>query len=279
LVENEHPKLSMRKQCKLLGISRSTVQYVPVAECEEDRKIKRALDELYMRDPCLGIRKIVLILQRDYDIVVNRKRVARLREEMGLRTNYREPRTSVPNEAHKKYPYLLKDYAVTTPNAVWCSDITYVPMSGGNAFLCVVMDWATRKVLGWAVSNTMDVSLCIDALKMAYIGSEQMPDIMNTDQGSQFTSEQWVAELEQKGVRISMDGRGRYLDNIFIERLWRSVKYENIYIRNYESIRELRAGLAKWFKDYNDWRPHDALGGLTPEAFYNEYLLKAERAA
>lgn len=267
LVEKEHPCLSVRTQCGLLSVSRSTVEYEVVLESAEDLKIKRIMDEIFLRDPCIGTRKIVTLLERDFGLDVNRKRVQRLRRDMGLFTIYRGPRTSVPNSTHEKHPYLLRDLDVTAPNQVWCSDITYVPMPHGNAFMCAVMDWKSRKVLGWAVSNTMDVSLCLAALAMAF-KSGDVPEIMNTDQGSQFTAQEWLEKLKGEGIKISMDGKGRWMDNVFIERLWRSVKHDDIYLREYATIGELEKGMKRWFKNYNEWRPHDALDGATPAAFH-----------
>jgi len=263
LVEKEHPCLSVRAQCELLEVSRSTLDYEIVCESAEDLTIKRIMDEIYLRDPCMGTRKIAIILERDHGLLVNRKRVRRLRGEMGLWTIFRGPKTSVPNNTHVKFPYLLRELVVIAPNQVWCSDITYVPMPHGNAFLCAVMDWKSRKVLGWAVSNTMDVALCLAALKMA-LQSGVVPEIFNTDQGSQFTSQEWVQMLQSLGIQISMDGKGRWMDNVFIERLWRSVKHDDIYLYEYGTMAELEMGLGRWFTNYNHWRPHAALGGMTP---------------
>ena len=224
LLEKEHPKISMRRQCELLGVARSTVDYVPVQEDPEDVLIKRLLDEIYLKDPCLGSRRLVTVLDRDYGLKVNRKRVQRLRDEMGVETIWCRPRTTIPDDGHRKYPYLLRNLAITAPDEVWCADITYVPMERGHAYLCAVMDWHSRKVLGWALSNTMDVGLCMDALERALESTGRVPGIFNTDQGSQFTSAEWTGRLEGLGVKVSMDGRGRWMDNVFIERLWRSVK-------------------------------------------------------
>ena len=269
LVDYKHPKLSLRAQCELLSVSRSSLHYEPVAECPEDLKIKRIMDEIHLRDPCIGTRRIVMLLERDYGLCVNRKRVQRLRCEMGMETIYCRHRTSMPNREHVKFPYLLRERNIVRADEVWCADITYVPMAHGNAFLCVVMDWFSRKVLGWAVSNTMDVTLCLRALARAVSDcGGVLPEIFNTDQGSQFTSQEWVAALQEKGIAISMDGKGRWMDNVFIERLWRSVKYEDIYLRGYASIEELRTGLTRWFGDYNHWRPHQIFGGATPATIY-----------
>jgi putative transposase len=269
LVDYKHPKLSLRAQCELLSVSRSSLNYVPLLASPEELKIMRIMDEIYLRDPCIGVRRIVMLLAREHGLLVNRKRVSRLRRVMGIETIYCRPRTSIPDRAHVKFPYLLRGKNITRANEVWCSDITYVPMAHGNAFLCVVMDWYSRKVLGWAVSNTMDVALCLTALARALKACDGvLPEIFNTDQGSQFTSQEWVAALQSRCIAISMDGKGRWMDNVFVERLWRSVKYEDIYLRGYADIEELKAGLTRWFGDYNDWRPHQIFGGATPATIY-----------
>ncbi len=260
----------MRRQCELLDVARSSVDYQPVAESEEDRRIKRTLDEIYLIDPCLGSRRLVTVLKRDYGLKVNRKRVQRLRREMGLEAIWCKPRTSIPEEAHRKYPYLLRKLPVTRPDQVWCADITYVPMPGGHAYLCAVMDWYSRKVLGWAVSNTMDTGLCLRAFHQALVATGRIPEIFNTDQGCQFTSAEWTEGLLELGVKISMDGRGRWMDNVFIERLWRSLKYEEIYLREHATVPELESGLEAWFERYNSWRPHEALGNRTPAEVHNQ---------
>jgi len=279
LVERSDPDLSLRTQCQLLGISRSTLDYRPVAECAEDLKIKRWMDEIYLRDPCLGTRRLRTLLERDHGIIANRKRLQRLRQEMGIETIWCRPSTSAPDDTHRKYPYLLRDLKVSRPNQVWCADITYVPMPHGHAYLCVVMDWYSRKVLGWTVSNTMDAALCQSALATAVAQSVSLPEIFNTDQGSQFTSQEWIAELTGLGIQISMDGRGRWMDNVFIERLWRSVKYEEIYLREHGTLPTLEAGLRRWFEQYNTWRPHQALGNRTPHQVHEEDGRLLEEAA
>jgi putative transposase len=258
----------MRRQCELLGVARSSVEYEAVPESSEDLKTKRLLDKIYLEDPCLGSRRLVTILDREHGLKINRKHLQRLRREMGLEAIWCRPRTSLPDGTHKKYPYLLRDLVVVRPDQVWCADITYIPMPGGHAFLCAVMDWHSRYVLGWAVSNTMDVGLCLSALNSAQTNTGQVPEIFNTDQGCQFTSEEWTSSLRKLGVRISMDGKGRWMDNVFIERLWRSVKYEEIYLREHATIPVLERGLARWFGRYNAWRPHQALGNLTPQTVY-----------
>lgn len=271
-MEKSNPKMSVRKQCRLLGVARSSVDYEPVEESPEDLALKRLLDEIYLADPCLGSRRLVAVLERDYDRKVNRKRLCRLRREMGLEAIWCKPRTSIDGEAHHKHPYLLRKLRIDRPDQVWCADITYVPMERGHAYLCAVMDWHSRKVLGWEVSNTMDTGLCVRALEQAVAASGRTPEIFNTDQGCQFTCEEWTAGLVQLGVRISMDGRGRWMDNLFIERLWRSLKYEDIYLRGYTTIPALEAGLERWFGRYNAWRPHQALGNLTPDQVYQTRL-------
>ena len=278
LVEKNHPKLSMRKQCELLGVARSTVSYQAVPEDPEDIRIKRLLDEIYMVDPCLGSRKLVTVLKRDHGVDINRKRVQRLRREIGHEAIWCKPRTSIPDHGHRKYPYLLRDLKITRPDQVWCTDITYVPMPGGHAYLCAVMDWYSRKVLGWAVSNTMETGLCLEALENALTATGRVPEIFNTDQGCQFTSTEWTGRLLDLGIKISMDGRGRWMDNVFIERLWRSIKYEEIYLFEHSTVTALRAGVGKWFVRYNDWRPHETLGNLTPEAFYQNALTGPDEA-
>ena len=269
-MDKKHPKVSVRRQCILLGVARSTVDYEPVAQREEDRQIKVLLDQIYLEDPTLGSRRLVTILERDHGLKVNRKRVRRLRREMGQESIWCRPRTSVADKAHRKYPYLLRGLQITAPDQVWCADITYVPMPGGHAYLCAVMDWYSRKVLGWAVSNTMDTTLCLRALESAVANAGCTPEIFNTDQGCQFTSEEWTSRLEELGVKISMDGRGRWMDNVFIERLWRSVKYEEVYLHEHGTVPELIHGLSRWFERYNTWRPHQALGNLTPDKVYQD---------
>jgi putative transposase len=229
-----------------------------------------AMDRIYLRDPCLGSRRLPEVLLRDYGLRVNRKRIQRLRRKMGLETIWCRPRrTSLPEKSHRKYPYLLRDLEVGRPDQVWCADITYVRMPRGHAYLCAVMDWFSRKVLGWRVANTMDAELCLGALSDAVESrAGRLPEIFNTDQGSQFTSEEWTGRLEELGIAVSMDGKGRWMDNVFIERLWRSVKYEEIYLREHATLPELRAGLEEWFCRYNRWRPHQALGNRTPEEVY-----------
>ncbi len=233
------------------------------------------LKNTYLKDPSAGSRRIASLFERQGESV-NRKRVQRLRREMGIRTIYCQPHTSIPNKAHQKYPYLLSKVMITRSNQVWCTDITYVPMPRGHVYLCCILDWYSRKVLSWEVSNTMDGSLCQKALLGAIKQSNTLPEIFNTDQGSQFTSTEWISELSKRGIAISMDGKGRWRDNIYIERFWRSIKYECIFLKEYSTLPSLENGLKTWIKQYNMWRPHQGLGNKTPQQFYQEGLHKKE---
>ena len=210
--------------------------------------------------------------KRDHGVDINRKRVQRLRREIGREAIWCKPRTSIPDHSHRKYPYLLRDLKITRPDQVWCTDITYVPMPGGHAYLCAVMDWYSRKVLDWAVSNTMETGLCLEALDNAMTATGCIPEIFNTDHGCQFTSTEWTGRLLDLGIKISMDGRGRWIDNVFIQRLWRSIKYEEIYLFEHFTVTTLQAGVGKRLVRYNDWRPHETLGNLTSAAFYQNAL-------
>jgi len=269
LVEKKHPQLSVRAQCKILGVARSALNYKPVEESEEDARIMRILDEIYTMDPSVGSRRLPTVLERDHGIKANRKRIQRLRRKMGIETIWCRPRrTSIPDNGHRKYPYLLRDRVVEYADEVWCADITYLPMAHGHAYLCAVMDWHSRKVLGWAVSNTMDAALTEKAVADAVVQCLGLPDIFNTDQGSQFTSPEWTGRLEGLGIKVSMDGKGRWMDNVFIERLWRSYKYEDLYLKEYATLAELEVGIRQWMERYNTWRPHQNLGNKTPAQVY-----------
>lgn len=269
LVEKNHPKLSVRQQCELLAVSRSNLSYRPVEEDPEDARIMRILDEIYMKDPCMGSRRLGEVLERDHGIKANRKRIQRLRRKMGIETIWCRPRrTSIPDNGHRKYPYLLRERVVEFADEVWCADITYIRMPHGHAYLCAVMDWYSRKVLGWAVSNTMDSALTGKAVAAAVAQCGGLPEIFNTDQGSQFTSPEWTGRLEGLGIKVSMDGKGRWMDNVFIERLWRSLKYEDIYLKGYATVGDLEEGIRQWFERYNTWRPHQNLGNKTPANVY-----------
>ena len=264
-MEPEHSEISVRRQCDLLGVSRSGLYYQAVGESAENLMLMRLIDEQYTRRPFYGSRRMTISL-REQGYTVNRKRVARLMEAMGLEAVYPKPKLSQPGEGHKIYPYLLEGVEVTRINQVWSTDLTYIRMAEGFVYLVAVMDWFSRFVLSWAVSVTMEWDFCVEALKRAF--RRGRPEIFNSDQGSQFTSEKFTGELESRGIAVSMDGRGRCLDNIFIERLWRSLKYEEVYLKDYESVAEARAGIARYFQFYNHSRLHQSLGQQTPAAIY-----------
>ena len=245
---------------------RSSFYHRPVGETAETLALMRLIDAQFLETPWYGSRQMARHLRRDgYE--VGRKRVRRLMGRMGLAPIYQRPRTTVPHPEHRIYRYLLRDLVVDRPNQVWCADLTYIPMRRGFLYLVAVMDWATRKVLAWRVSNTMDTAFCVEALQEA-LARFGRPEIFNTDQGSQFTSADFTDVLRGAQVRISMDGRGRWMDNVFIERLWRSLKYECVYLHAFETGSELRAGLTRWISYYNAQRPHSTLGGRTPDEAY-----------
>lgn len=252
--------MSIATQCKLLNLSRSTCYYIPKKESDENLRLMRSVDEIYLRWPFYGSRRIA------EELGVNRKRVQRLMRRMGIEAIGPKRRTTWPAKGHKKYPYLLRNVEITYPNHVWSTDITYVPMRHGFLYLVAVMDWFSRYVLAWRLSNTLDGSFCLEALDDAL--SQDRPEIFNSDQGSQFTSAAFTSRLESLGIAISMDGRGRALDNVFIERLWRSVKYEEVYRREYEDGWQAEASLADYFKFYCHERRHQSLDYQTPAAVY-----------
>lgn len=261
MIETSHPRLSIRRQCDLVGLNRATYYHQPASETELNLALMRVIDEEYTRAPFYGYRRMTARLkQRGY--VVNRKRVARLMRVMGLQAIYPRPRTSRPDQQHKKYPYLLRGLTITHPNQVWSADITYVPMAQGFMYLVAIMDWFSRFVLTWQLSNTLDGLFCLEALRLAL--QQGQPEIFNTDQGVQFTAHDFADKLEANGIRISMDSQGRAFDNIFIERLWRSLKYEDIYINDYGSVPALETGLGNYFQLYNNERPHQSLAYRTP---------------
>jgi putative transposase len=266
MIEPEHPELSIVWQCELVSISRSGFYYQPAGETPLNLELMRLIDRQFLETPWYGSRQMARHLRRA-GYTVGRKRVRRLMAKMGLEPIYQRPRTTVPHPEHQVYPYLLRELVIERPNQVWCADITYIPMQHGFLYLVAVMDWATRKVLSWRVSNTMDADFCMEALEEA-LARFGKPEIFNTDQGSQFTSPRFTAVLRAAGVRISMDGRGRWMDNVFIERLWRSLKYECIYLHAFETGSALRAGLRDWIGYYNVRRPHSALAGRTPDEAY-----------
>lgn len=262
LIEPDHPRLSIVRQCELVALSRSSFYHRPVGENSENLALMRRIDEQFLETPWYGSRQMARHLRRQ-GRVVGRKRVRRLMAKMGLAAVYQRPRTTVPHPEHRIWPYLLRDLSIDRPDQVWCADITYIPMRRGFLYLVAVMDWASRKVLAWRLSNTLDAEFCIEALEEA-LARYGRPEIFNTDQGSQFTSPRFTGLLTEAGVRVSMDGRGRWMDNVFIERLWRSMKYECVYLHAFETGSEARAGLGRWITYYNTDRPHSALGGKTP---------------
>lgn len=265
LVERKHRRLSMARQCRLLGLTRSTVYYHKRPTPEEDLALMAAMDKQYLRTPFFGSRRMQAWLQAQGQ-QVNRKRVRRLMHLMGLEALYQRPRTTTASAADPKHPYLLRGMVITRPNQVWAADITYIPMAHGFLYLVALMDWHSRYVLAWRLSNTLDSAFCMDALEDAL--SKGAPEIFNTDQGSQFTSAAFTGLLKEREIRISQDGKGRYRDNIFVERLWRSVKYEEVYIKAYSQVLEARAGIGSYLMFYNEERPHQALGYRTPGEVY-----------
>ena len=272
VVDHRHPSLSIVRQCRLLDISRSGVYYQPKGISEDDLVHMKLIDRQYLATPFYGARKIAAWL-KSQDYRVNRKRIRRLMRIMGLKAIYRRPRTSKPASGHKIYPYLLSGMKITRPNQVWAADITYIPMARGFLYLVAIIDWYSRYVLSWKLSNTLDADFCVEALEEAL--EKGKPEIFNTDQGSQFTGEAFTGLLKQHGIRISMDGKGSYNDNLFIERLWRSVKYEEVYLKAYQDGREARTGLGNYFRFYNIERPHQTHGYRTPAEVYTSNPLEA----
>jgi putative transposase len=266
MIRRAHSDLSLSRQCRLLSISRSSFYYAPKGESPENLALMRRIDELFLKYPFYGSRQMVRQLRRE-GIRIGRHRVRRLMRLMGLEAIYQAPRTSEPHPAHRVYPYLLKGLAIERPNQVWCADITYIPVQRGFLYLVAVMDWATRHVLAWRLSNTMDTRFCIEALNEA-LTRYGRPEIFNPDQGSQFTSCDFTGVLKDAGVAISMDGRGRFMDNIFIERLWRSLKYEAVYLHELTDGFKTERVISEWIGFYNTERPHSALAGQTPAEAY-----------
>ena len=266
MIERANPKLSITRQCRLLSISRSSFYYAGKGESEANLALMRRIDELFMKYPFYGSRQMARHLQREGE-TVGRHRVRRLMRLMGLEAIYQAPRTSDPHPAHRIYPYLLRGMEINRANQVWCSDITYIPVQHGFLYLVAIMDWATRKVLSWRLSNTMDAGFCVDALRDA-LARHGKPEIFNTDQGSQFTSAAFTDVAKDAGIAISMDGRGRCMDNIFIERLWRSLKYEAVYLCEMTDGFVAERVIGDWLDFYNTERPHSSLGGKTPAEIY-----------
>lgn len=263
LIDRDHPQLSVRRQAALVSVNRNRLDAKRPRLSDEDLAICKELDAIHLERPYFGSRRMVYELcRRGFE--VGRGRVRRLMRFMGMRTTYPRPRTSIQADDDPVYPYLLRGLEIDRPNQVWCSDITYIPMRRGFAYLVVIMDWHSRAILSWRLSNTLDAGFCLDALQDAAETAGGWPEILNTDQGCQFTSRAWIDLAESNGVRVSMDGRRRWIDNVMVERFWRSLKYEDVYLREYRDLVELEGGLVAWIDFYNRERPHQALANATP---------------
>jgi putative transposase len=267
MIEPSNDNLSITAQCRLLSISRSGLYYAPKGESPLNLKLMRLIDEQFLRTPFYGSRQMARHLRRE-GYCIGRHRVRRLMRLMGIEAIYQKPRTSDPHPDHKIYPYLLRNLSITKPNQVWCTDITYIPIKRGFLYLVAIMDWHSRKVLSWRLSNTMDRRFCVEALEDALM-IHGKPEIFNTDQGSQFTSCDFTDVLKAHEIKISMDGKGRWMDNVFIERLWRSMKYECVYLKAFETGVQARAEIGAWMNFYNHHRPHSTFNGQTPDEVYN----------
>ena len=270
---NAQEELPVIKQCQLLDLPRSTYYHVPVPVNDEELYLMKLIDQCYLDRPFYGTRRIKDWLFDKHSLVVNRKRIQRLRRTLAIETLYPKRNLSRANQKHKVYPYLLRGLTIDRPNQTWATDITYIPMAKGFVYLVAIMDWYSRKVLAWRVSTTMDTSFCIDALEEA-IESYGRPEIFNTDQGAQFTSEEFTTVLKTHQVQISMDGKGRWVDNVFVERLWRSVKYEEVYLRAYDNVADAKRCLNNYFEFYNTERRHQALNKMTPDTIYYQSAAK-----
>ena len=276
MIDRTH-ELPVKKQCQILKLARSTACYEAKPESTEDLALMRRIDELHMGKPFAGARMLSRILKREGQ-PVGRRHVSTLMKRMGIHALYRKPNTSKRHPAHKVYPYLLRNLPITRSNQVWAADITYIPMKRGFVYLFAVLDWASRRVLSWRVSNTLTTDFCIEAVQEA-INRYGKPDIFNTDQGCQFTSMEFTALLKDNSIQISMDGKGCWRDNVFVERLWRSVKYEEVYLHAYDSVSDAKNGLGKYLTWYNQNRPHTALDDKTPDEFYFDNLPSLLKAA
>jgi putative transposase len=276
LVERSSGELTLKRQCELLSVGRTSLYYTQKTSAANKNLMDR-IDELFTEDPTRGTRRLSAALRNRFGLFVGRGKVRHLMSRMGLAAIYRMKNTSKSNKAHKKYPYLLRGMKIVRPNQVWSTDITYVRLRGGFVYLCAIMDWYSRSVLSWRLSTTMGTEFCLQALQEA-LDSYGTPEIFNTDQGSQFTCEAFTGILKKYQIKISMDGRGRALDNVFVERLWRTVKYEDIYIKDYQSLPECRRGLEEFFDRYNNRREHSSLDYKYPMNFYLESI-KLQRAA
>lgn len=279
-VDPSDPQLSVRRQCRLLGVNRNRLKPSAGTAAIADLQVMRYLDELHLHFPTFGTRGLRRLLKREHGLRIGRKRLRRLMKLARIAAIYPRPRTSTPGKGHRIYPYLLKGLDITRPNQVWSTDITYIPMPTGFCYLVAVIDWHSRRVLGWAVSTTMDTDFCLRAFRSAVRTAGCCPQILNTDQGSQFTSDAWTKEVKDHGIKISMDGKGRWVDNVVMERLWWSLKYEDIYLRSYATPREVGHGVSEWFMKYNTRRPHSSLGDATPdEVFWDEKHKRIEHVA
>jgi putative transposase len=265
MIDKTH-ELPVTQQVRLLQLSRSSVYYVPRPESADDLALMRRIDELHLSFPFAGSRMLRDLLRAE-GVAIGRRHVATLMRKMGIAALYRKPKTSTPHPAHRIYPYLLRDLTIDRPNQVWATDITYLPMAKGFLYLCAVIDWHSRRVLSWRLSNTLTADFCVEAVQEA-VERHGAPEIFNTDQGCQFTSDDFTGVLKQHGIRISMDGKGRWVDNVFVERLWRTVKYEEVYLHAYESPTHAKQRLARYFEFYNQRRPHTALDRQTPDTAY-----------
>ena len=263
---------SVRRQCELLQISRSGLYYEPATADAEELALMRRIDELHLKHPWYGSRLLSVTLRHE-GRAVNRKRVQRLMRVMGIESMAPKPKTSEPHPEHPVFPYLLRGLEISRPNHVWSTDITYIPMRDGFVYLVAIMDWYSRRVLSWRLSNTQDSAFCVEALEEA-LSNFGPPEIFNTDQGAQFTAEAFTKPLRERGIAISMDGKGRCLDNVFVERLWRSLKYEEVYLHAYDGVSEAREGIGRYLGFYNDERPHQSLGYQTPAVFYRRAMAK-----
>ena len=265
MIDPEHG-LAIKRQAEALGISRSSVYYQPRPVSAEDLWLMRQIDELHLNYPFAGSRMLRDLLSHQ-GLEVGRRHLRTLMRRMGIEAIYRRPNTSKPAPGHRIYPYLLRGLAITRSNQVWAMDITYIPMARGFVYLAAVVDWFSRRVLAWKLSITMETSFCIEALEEA-LSTNEKPEIFNTDQGSQFTSEAFVRRLKENGIGISMDGRGRWRDNVFVERIWKSIKYEEVYLHAYASVSEARTSIGRYLEFYNSIRPHSSLKALTPDQVY-----------
>ena len=270
-------QLPLKRRCALLSIARSSAYYEPKPDTSDDEVLMRSMDKIHLRHPYFGSRRIVDELVEEGHCV-NRKKVQRLMGRMGMNALYPKPNTSRANRAHKVYPYLLRGLNIDHANQVWCADITYIPMRKGFVYLVAIMDWHSRKVLSWRLSNTLETEFCVAALREA-LHNYGRPEIFNTDQGCQFTSEAFTHVLKEAGILISMDGKGRWVDNVFIERLWRSLKYEEVYLNAYENIPHARRQIRAWMEFYNHRRKHQALEKMTPDTFYYQSINAEARAS